>query len=168
LWITPFYPITRPDLPITARKRAEEVLREREAWLASQREALQAALNGAALEKTLGVLVRSATDDLSQGTRAAFFLANEKGRTLHHVVGMSAEYAEAVDSFKIGPDALACGLATHTSQPVPQPCAVTTCVGMVSNSSPRYRAHPAASRVASQFADDATSEHLALSPATVM
>src|SRR5262249_1554513 len=59
-----------------------------------------------------------ATDGLGPDTRAAFYLANDEGTALHHVVGMPAAYAEAVDGFRIGPESLACGLATHTGQPV--------------------------------------------------
>jgi PAS domain S-box-containing protein len=51
-------------------------------------------------------------------TRAAFYLANSDGTELNHVVGMSAEYAEAVKGFKIGPESLASGLATHQREPV--------------------------------------------------
>src|SRR5262249_38098319 len=51
-------------------------------------------------------------------SRAAFYLANGKGAELHHVVGMPPAYAEAVDGFKIGPESLACGLVTHTGEPV--------------------------------------------------
>jgi PAS domain S-box-containing protein len=103
---------------ITERKRAEEALREREAWLAHQREALEAALNSAPPETSLGVLVRAATGKLGQGVRAAFYLADPEGAELRHIVGMPAAYAEAVDSFKISPESLACGLAMHTGLPV--------------------------------------------------
>lgn len=96
---------------VTQRKQAE-------AWLAGQGEALEAALNDAPLDSSLGVLVRTATDRLGPEVRAAFYLAGPEGVTLSHVVGMPAAYAEAVDGFKIGPGSLACGLATHTGQPV--------------------------------------------------
>jgi PAS domain S-box-containing protein len=101
-----------------ARKRANQALREREAWLAAQREALETALNDAPLETSLGVLVRTSVDQLGSGIRAAFYIADVEGATLHHVVGMSAAYAEAVDGFQIGPESLACGLATHIGRPV--------------------------------------------------
>jgi signal transduction histidine kinase/FixJ family two-component response regulator len=101
-----------------ARKQASQALREREAWLAGQREALESALNGAPLETSLGVLVRTSIDQLGPGTQTAFYLADQEGARLHHLVGMSAAYAEAVDGFQIGPESLACGLATHTGRPV--------------------------------------------------
>jgi PAS domain S-box-containing protein len=100
------------------RRAAEGVLREHEAWLRGQRKALEAAMNDAPLETSLGVLVRTAADGLGQDVRAAFYLANSDRTSLHHVVGMPAAYAEAIDGSKIGPESLACGLATHTGQPV--------------------------------------------------
>src|SRR5262249_16839745 len=75
-------------------------------------------ISDAPLETSLGALVRTATASMGRGTRGAFYLANEEGTTLHHVVGMPATYAAAVDGFRIGPESLACGLATHTGQPV--------------------------------------------------
>jgi signal transduction histidine kinase/ActR/RegA family two-component response regulator len=86
--------------------------------LRGQREALESALNGAPLQVSLDALVRTATDGLGRDTRAAFYLGDGEGVSLHHVVGMSADYAAAVDGFKIGPESLACGLAAHTGQPV--------------------------------------------------
>jgi PAS domain S-box-containing protein len=101
-----------------ARKRASQALQEREAWLAGQREALETALDGAPLERSLGVLVRTTIELLGPETRAAFYAADAEGATLHHLVGMDAAYAAAVDGFQIGPESLACGLATHTGRPV--------------------------------------------------
>jgi PAS domain S-box-containing protein len=98
--------------------QTKEALRQRERWLAGQREALEAAVNGAPLESSLGVLVRTAIEAMGEGARAGFYLANDEGTALHHVVGMPEEYAEAVDGFKVGPDSLACGLATATGRTV--------------------------------------------------
>ena len=103
---------------IHERRGEEQTLRENKAWLAGQREALEAALNSAPLETSLGVLVRTATDRLGPGVRAAFYLANREGTTLHHVVGMPADYANAVDGFTISAESLSCGLAMHTGLPV--------------------------------------------------
>jgi hypothetical protein len=76
-------------------------------WIAGQKEAFEAALNGEPLEASLGVLVRAAAQHLGPGTRAAFYLADLCDMTLHHVVGMAASYRECVDGFKIGADSLA-------------------------------------------------------------
>ena len=103
---------------ITERKKAEAALRQSETRLAGQRKALELALNGEPLAMSLGVLVRTAIDQLGEGVRAAFYLANRAHTGLHHVVGMSAAYAEAVDGFEIGPASLSCGLATHTGLPI--------------------------------------------------
>jgi two-component system CheB/CheR fusion protein len=106
---------------ISDQKRAEQALHEHSTWLRAQREALESALNGAALETSLDVLVNSVVETLGPGTRAAFYLANEDNTSLHHVVGMAADYAQAVDGFRIGPESLACGLATHRGEPVITP-----------------------------------------------
>jgi two-component system CheB/CheR fusion protein len=106
---------------ITERKRIEEALRQREAWVRGQREALEAALDGEPLQTSLAALVRTAVTWLGEDSRAAFYLSNAAGTTLHHIVGMPLAYAEAVDGFKIGPESLACGLATHSGIPVITP-----------------------------------------------
>lgn len=100
--------------PAMSRARAETALRDCEARLAGLREALEAALNDAPLEASLGVLARMANERLGSNVRVAFFLANPQGTELHHVVGMPAEYAAAVNGFKLGPESLASGLATHS------------------------------------------------------
>ncbi|HEU5254820.1 MAG TPA: GAF domain-containing protein [Vicinamibacterales bacterium] len=93
-------------------------LHDRQACFDGQRKALEAALNGAPLERSLGALVSTAIARLGPHVRAAFYLADPEHTSLHHVVGMSPDYAAAVDGFTIGPDSLACGLATHTGVPV--------------------------------------------------
>lgn len=103
---------------VASREQLREALREREAWLRGQWEALAAALNGEPLEGSLSVLVRTATDALDRGTRAAFYLANVDGTALKPIVGMPPGYAAAFDGFKIGPESLACGLAMYTGEPV--------------------------------------------------
>ena len=103
---------------ITQRKSNEEGLRLREIVMAGQREALEMAINDAPLEVSLGVLVRTAIHGVGDDARAGFYLANADKTALQHVVGMSPEYALAVDGFTVGPDSLACGLATHTGKPV--------------------------------------------------
>ena len=106
---------------VEARDRAERLYRdlgERETWLRGQREALELAVNNAPMETSLGALVRTASEALGTDARAACYLADCEKTSLHHVVGMSAEYAEAVNGFRIGPESLACGLATHTGDPV--------------------------------------------------
>ena len=98
----------------------ETALREREAWLAGQKEAFQRALAGAPLEVSLGVLVRTAME-ADPDARCAFYLADAGRTELVHVAGTPESYAECVDGFKIGPDSLACGLAAFTGKPVVTP-----------------------------------------------
>ncbi len=100
------------------RKLGRAAHSNREAWLAGQGEAFQAALNGEPLDISLGVLIRTLTGLLGDEVRAAFYLANPEGTALHHVVGMHPGYAEAVDGFPIGPESLSCGLAVHTGEPI--------------------------------------------------
>ena len=101
-----------------ALRRREQIERESETWLAGQKEALQAAVNGEALDVSLGVLVDTAIEHLAHDTRAAFYLVKPDGENLHHVAGLSEIYPEFVKGFKIVPDSLACGLAVHTGRPV--------------------------------------------------
>ncbi len=95
---------------ITHRRRAAAVF-------AGQHQALEAALSGASIEASLGVLVRTTVELLGEGTQAAFYLPDEEGKTLHHVTGMSAEYAEA-EGFKIGADSLVNGPVALRGEPV--------------------------------------------------
>ena len=103
---------------VIERSRVEAALRERAAWVRGQREALESAVDGASLATSLGVLVRTTVETLGEGTRAAFYLADDEGTSLYHVVGMPDDYAEAVNGFKIGPDSLACGLDTAIGKAV--------------------------------------------------
>ena len=102
---------------ITSRKNAEESLRESELWLAGQKQAFQAAVNGVPLSESLDVLIRTAKKQFRGEARCAFYIANTAGTELKHIVGMPEDYADCVDGFKIGPDSLACGLAVHTGEP---------------------------------------------------
>jgi two-component system CheB/CheR fusion protein len=107
---------------VTDRKHTDQALRERELWLAGIREALELALSGQNPDASLARLVSTVTTALGEErTRAAFYLANSEGTELNHVVGMSAEFAEAVKGFGIGPESPACGLATHRREPVIAP-----------------------------------------------
>ena len=106
-------------IDVHERKLAENALRESEAILAGQNEAFQAAMDGGPLAACLNALVRTAVGHYADA-RAAFYMVGDD-RGLHHVTGMSDEYARQVDGFKIGPESLACGLTMHTAQPVITP-----------------------------------------------
>ncbi|MBV8990059.1 MAG: GAF domain-containing protein, partial [Solirubrobacterales bacterium] len=84
------------------RASAEAKLRERAAWLAAQKEAFQAAVNGAPLRDSLGVLIRTALAQGDGNLHCAFYMADESGTALRHVTGMPEPYALCVDGFRIG------------------------------------------------------------------
>ncbi|MFN6571044.1 ATP-binding protein [Dendronalium sp. ChiSLP03b] len=113
--------LARQAADLIEQRQAQEALCESEAWLAGQKEAFQAAVKGATLEASLGVLVRTAVEQSSIDVRCAFYIADETGSELRHVVGMSKPYAECVDGFKISADSLACDLAFYTGQSVITP-----------------------------------------------
>jgi two-component sensor histidine kinase len=96
-------------------------LRENEAWLAAQKEAFQAALNGASLATSLQMLVRAAIEQVGGDARCAFYITDPQGATLVHVTGMPQAYAECVDGFRVAANSLACGLAVYNGQPVITP-----------------------------------------------
>lgn len=102
-------------------ERTSDDLREREGWLSGQRQAFEAALGDSPLATSLGILTDTTSDMLGEGVRAAFYLADDEGKTLHHIVGMSDDYAKAIDGFEIGPESLACGLATHLGRAILTP-----------------------------------------------
>ena len=100
------------------RRDTTRALREHAAWMRGQHEALAAAVDGATLDKSLGVLVRTAIEALGASTRAAFYLVNDQGTSIQHVVGMPHDYAKVVEVVPIGPDSPASGLAIHRGEPV--------------------------------------------------
>lgn len=102
----------------TQLRETEQALRRNEAWLRGQKEAFQASVDGAPLEQSLGILVRSAIQRAGGDVRAAFFLVNAEGTAITHVTGMALEYGLALGDFPIGPDSLGCGLAAYIGQPV--------------------------------------------------
>ena len=106
---------------ITERRHVEQALRESEASLAGQKEAFEAAVSGAPLAESLGLLVRSAVEHAGSEVRCAFYLADEAKAELHHVAGLPADYAEDVQGFRAGPDAPPAGSAVHADGPVITP-----------------------------------------------
>ena len=73
------------------------------------------------IAESLRVLVRGAIEQMGGKARAAFYLADVSGRTLHHITGMPEAYGKCVDGFVIGPQSLACGLAAAIRQAVVTP-----------------------------------------------
>jgi PAS domain S-box-containing protein len=110
------------------RAQGEAVLRESEANLRlndqrmrGQKEAFQAAINGASVEDSLHMLTRMVTEETAGEARTAFYIADPDGTRLHPIRGagsMPEEYTEQVDGFVIGKDSLACGLTAAVGRPV--------------------------------------------------
>jgi two-component sensor histidine kinase len=96
-------------------------LHRQNAWLTAQEEAFRAAISGAGLEQSLGILVRTAVKQTEGASRCGFWMADDTRTGLHHVVGLAEDYARRIDGFRIGADSLACGLAVGTSKPVITP-----------------------------------------------
>jgi hypothetical protein len=90
-------------------------------WLTGQNRAFRAALDGAPLAESLGILAGSACREIGGEVRCAVYMADPDGKTLHHVVGMPESYAKKVDGCAIGADSLACGLAAGQQRPVITP-----------------------------------------------
>lgn len=86
-----------------------------------QNAAFRAAMNGAPLAESLGILAASAVEQADGEMRCAFYIAADDDSGLHHVTGMGEDYARHVDGGAIAPDSIACGLAVDTDQPVITP-----------------------------------------------
>jgi hypothetical protein len=67
----------------TERKRAEEALWINEKRLNGQKEAFQAAVDGAPLKHSLGILARIVTEETAGAARTAFYIADPGVSTLH-------------------------------------------------------------------------------------
>lgn len=103
------------------RARVETALREREGWIAAQKDALRLAIDGAPIGEALTVLSQATVDMIGHGARCAFYLVDAELDGLRLVAGMPEDYGARVDGFRIGLDSLACGLATASSAPVITP-----------------------------------------------
>jgi GAF domain-containing protein len=106
---------------VHACNEAARTLRASTAWFAGQKEAFQAAMDGAALETSLGILIRTVVEQSKDDRRCAFFRVRPSGTELEHLVGMGDAYARYVDGIKIGPDSVQCAFAAWSGQPVITP-----------------------------------------------
>src|SRR5262249_39779876 len=68
--------LARQAADLIERDLAEQAQRESEAWMAGQKEAFQAAVNGAPLAKSLDILVRTALEQAGGDARCAFYIAD--------------------------------------------------------------------------------------------
>ncbi|CAM4503220.1 MAG: Adaptive-response sensory-kinase SasA [Legionella sp.] len=113
----------RKDLKnaLQERMRVQTVLRENKSWLNGQKEAFQAAMSGLPLTISLKALVDTIVIQTNGLARAAFYRMSSECTGLYHIVGMSEEYANDINGFKVGPDSLACGLAMYKGEPIITP-----------------------------------------------
>jgi signal transduction histidine kinase len=102
----------------TKLRQTEQALRKYDTWLHGQKEAFRTSINGAPLETSLDILIRSAIEYAGGDTRAAFYLMNSAGTAINHITGMTEEYAELTRDFAIGPDTIGCGRAAFLCEPV--------------------------------------------------
>ena len=58
-------------------------------WLRGETEVFRAAMDGAPLATTLGILIRTAAKEAGDDQRCAFYIANREGTELAHVVGIA-------------------------------------------------------------------------------
>jgi len=103
------------------RARAEEAPQTNEKRMRGQKEAFQAAINGAKLEDSLAILAGLVTEETAGQARTAFYIADPDLTCLNPIRGagdMPETYMKQVEGFVIGMDSLACGLATATGRPV--------------------------------------------------
>jgi two-component sensor histidine kinase len=103
------------------RRRAEEALRVNERRMRGQKDAFQAAIDGAPPRVSLGILARIVTEEMEGAARTAFYVADQDVACLRALPGagdMPESYVWKVDRFPIGFDSLACGLATAAGRPV--------------------------------------------------
>ncbi|MGN6438208.1 MAG: ATP-binding protein [Agriterribacter sp.] len=100
---------------------SKEALRINEERMRRQKEAFQAAVNGAPLHESLNTVARMVVDETQGKARTAFYIAEDNSRVLHPVRGagnMPAGYLRQIDNASVGENPLACGLATPTGEPV--------------------------------------------------
>ena len=99
-------------------KQTEEALRESEARLADQKQALELALSGAPIHDVLDVLVRAGQRQFGGDARTGIYIVDAGGAHLRFAASadLSKRYTEAVDWFPIAPQEPACGRAAYTGK----------------------------------------------------
>lgn len=100
---------------------SKETLQIHEERMSAQKEALQAAVNGAALKESLNILAQIVIKEKKAEVRTAFYIADPNGTHLHPVMGagnMSESYLKEIDGCIIAEDSLAGGLAIASGRPI--------------------------------------------------
>ncbi|MBH8577283.1 PAS domain S-box protein [Nostocaceae cyanobacterium CENA369] len=130
-WLEPHQPserelglldvLARQAADLIEQRQAEEALQTNKERMRGQKEAFQAAVNGAPLADSLAILARLVAEETAGEARTAFYIANADGTNLHPVYGagsMPDAYLDRVNGFANGEDSLACGLAIPIGRPV--------------------------------------------------
>jgi signal transduction histidine kinase len=95
-----------------------------------QKQAFEAAVSGAPIERSLGHLIRIALDEIPD-SRAGFFLVDEDQRCLHPIAvaeGMPETYTRNVEGLKVSETSFACGLAAAIKRPIITPDVETAAI----------------------------------------
>ena len=102
--------------------RASQIkLRQQQKWLTGQNDAFRAAVNGASLEESLGILATTAKDQIADANNCAFYVANENGTQLRHVAGLPPGCTKEVEVLKNAWEYLDCGSGARTAAPIITP-----------------------------------------------
>lgn len=98
---------------ITERKRSEMLL-------AAQKDVLELAASGAAMQDILHLIVHLAQQHAGPQSRASVFLLQPDGLRLRFAAtaGLSEAYIHAIDGLEVGPHSPSCGNAAFTGQTV--------------------------------------------------
>ncbi len=97
-------------------KHTEDALRESEARLAVQKQALELALGGAPIHDVLDVLVRAGQRQFGGDARTGIYIVDAGGTHLRFAASanLSKGYSDAIDHFPIAPEKPACGRSAYT------------------------------------------------------
>ncbi|MDN5001516.1 sensor histidine kinase [Bradyrhizobium sp. GCM10027634] len=91
-----------------------------EGWLTAQKDTFQAAMNGAPLETSLAIMIRTVIAQADGEPRCAFYINTGNGG-LHHLVGVPETDADRVRDFEKSLESLTYGPAAANEAPVITP-----------------------------------------------
>jgi PAS domain S-box-containing protein len=101
-----------------AERRVHETLRRSERRLAAQKQALELAVRGAAIDAVLSPVAEETRKQVTGDARVALYIVDSDGARLRFgaAAGMSRHYTTAVDGFEIRPTNPACGRVAFTGE----------------------------------------------------